>query len=716
MSFLRPQAMSVWPGQPAPLGATWDGMGVNFAVFAEHATRVDLCLFDGIDSRVESVRIPLPEKTNLVWHGYFPELKPGQLYGYRAYGPYEPNQGLRFNPHKLLLDPYARAIGRGLTWHDALYGFRVGDEAADLSFDARDSARYAPLAKVMDPAFTWGDDRPPRTPWHRTVIYELHVKGFTQLHPEVPAHLRGTYAGLTTPPILRHLKDLGVTAVELLPVHFHISERRLVEKGLVNYWGYNTLGYFAPDPRFAVGGFTSAAYEFKTMVRCLHAAGIEVILDVVYNHTAEGNHLGPTLSFRGLANDAYYRLTSDGRHYADFTGCGNTLNTRHPRTLQLITDSLRYWATEMHVDGFRFDLASALARGMYEVDRLGAFFDVIQQDPVLSQVKLIAEPWDLGDGGYQVGQFPPLWTEWNGKYRDSVRRFWKGDGGTTGELATRISGSSDLYHAAGRSPAASINFVTCHDGFTLRDLVSYNDKHNQANGEDNRDGSNDNNSWNCGHEGPTDDPAILRLRDRQVRNFLATLLLSQGVPMLHAGDELGHTQQGNNNVYCQDNELAWLNWQLGAEQRDLLTFVRQLIELRRREPVFRRRRFFQGRPIHGNTLKDIYWLTPDGHEMTDEDWQAGAIRSFAVGFAGDQIAETDEQGGRVVGNSFVLIFNAGAESVPFRFLGRVLARDWRVEFDTADAAAAGRECPRLETYVLQPHSMAVLRHVPDPDG
>ncbi|HHN72800.1 MAG TPA: glycogen debranching enzyme GlgX, partial [Thermopetrobacter sp.] len=581
--------MKIRPGSPYPLGATWDGVGVNFAIFSEHATRVELCLFDSVDAERESVRIPLPERTDMVWHGYVPDLIPGQLYGYRVYGPWDPEQGHRFNPNKVVFDPYAKAVGRPLRWADELYGYTYGHPSADLKMDERDNAAWAPLAAVIDPAFTWGDDRRPNTPWHNTVIYEVHVKGFTKLHPEVPELLRGTYSGLASEPAIRHLKELGVTAVELMPVHHHAYERHLVEHNLSNYWGYNTLAFFAPDTRYAAATQPAEAVrEFKRMVRVLHAAGLEVILDVVYNHTAEGNHLGPTLSLRGIDNAAYYRLSPENRrYYVDFTGCGNTLNMVHPRVLQLIMDSLRYWVLDMHVDGFRFDLASTLARELHEVDKLGAFFDIIHQDPVLSQVKLIAEPWDLGEGGYQVGNFPVGWTEWNGRYRDTVRAFWKGDGGMMSEMATRLAGSSDLYEHSGRRPYASINFVTCHDGFTLQDLVSYNEKHNEANLEGNRDGENNNLSWNCGVEGPTDDPAIVALRERQKRNFIATLMLSQGVPMISGGDELSRTQRGNNNAYCQDNEISWYDWQLDERRRDFLEFVRYVVKLRREHPVLR---------------------------------------------------------------------------------------------------------------------------------
>src|SRR5687768_2825871 len=603
--------MRVWPGQPYPLGATWTGLGVNFAIFSAHATRVELCLFDSSDATSPSTCVPLPEHTDMVWHGYLPDIRPGQLYGFRVHGPYEPQHGHRFNPNKILIDPYAKAVGRVVQWDDADFGYQIGDASPDLSFDERDNAAFAPLASVIDPAFTWGDDRPPRTPWHRTVIYEMHVKGFSQLNPAIPEPLRGTYEALTTEASIEHLQRLGVTAIELMPVHHHAYDRHLVERGLANYWGYNTLSFFAPDVRYAAHS-TDSVREFKRMVKALHSAGLEVILDVVYNHTAEGNHLGPTLSLRGIDNETYYRLTPDNkRYYLDFTGCGNTLNMQSPQVLQLIMDSLRYWVLEMHVDGFRFDLASALARELYDVDRLASFFDIIHQDPVLSQVKLIAEPWDLGQGGYQVGNFPVLWTEWNGKYRDTVRRFWRGDGGTVSELATRLSGSNDLYAHSGRKPYASINFVTAHDGFTLNDLVSYDGKHNEANLENNNDGENNNLSHNHGAEGPTDDPAIADLRRRQVRNFMATLLLSQGVPMISHGDELARTQQGNNNAYCQDNELTWIDWTPTPEKEALCQFVAQLVHLRLSQPVLRRRRYFQGRDIRGGEVQDVAWLAPD---------------------------------------------------------------------------------------------------------
>lgn len=687
----------LWPGRWSPLGATFDGEGVNFALFSEHATKVELCLFDSPDASCEALRFTLPERTNQVWHGYLPGAKPGQIYGYRVHGPYEPPQGHRFDPGKILLDPYAKAIARDLRWNDAVTTFQ------------RDSAPFAPLARVVDPGFPWEVDRPPRTPWEETLIYELHVKGYTKLHPKVPAELQGTYAGLASPAVIEHLQSLGVTAVELLPIHYHIDEWFLAEKGRTNYWGYNTLGFFAPSPRYAAGGMEGAVEEFKTMVRRFHAARIEVILDVVYNHTAEGNERGPMLSLRGIDNAAYYRLAEDRSRYVDFTGCGNSLNVAHPRTLQLIMDSLRYWAIEMHVDGFRFDLASALARELWEVDKLGAFFDIIHQDPVLSEVKLIAEPWDLGPNGYQVGNFPVLWSEWNGKYRDCVRRFWKGDGGTIGEFASRLTGSSDLYARNGRCPSASVNFITAHDGFTLRDLVSYNSKHNEANGEENRDGSNNNDSWNCGVEGPTKDAAIRALRAQQQRNFLATLFLSQGVPMLLAGDEFGQTQHGNNNAYCQDSPIAWLNWDLSDEQLALLEFARELVHLRKTQAVFRRRHFFQGRSIHGDEIKDIYWFRPDGIEMSDADWNVGYARCLGMGLLGDQIKETDRRGERIVGDSFAILLNACHEATSFQLGARHRDLRWVCLVDTAVNDDAPRVFDHSSCFPLQARSLVILR-------
>jgi len=701
--------MRVWPGKSYPLGATWDGAGVNFALFSEHATKVELCLFDDVAASGEAERIVLPEYTEQVWHGYLPDLRPGQFYGYRVYGPYEPDKGHRFNHHKLLLDPYAKAIGRKVNWGDELFGYRIGDPKADLSVDERDSAARALLGVVVDTAFTWGDDRLPRVPWHKTLIYEMHVKGFTRRHPKVPHELRGTYEGLASEAAISHLKDLGVTTVELLPVHHHVDDRYLVDKKLTNYWGYNTLAYFAPDVRYSAHkNPAESVREFKMMVRSLHAAGIEVILDVVYNHTAEGNHLGPTLSLRGIDNAAYYRLVRDQpRYYMDYTGCGNTLNMQHPRVLQLIMDSLRYWVQEMHVDGFRFDLASTLARELHEVDRLGAFFDIVHQDPVLSQVKLIAEPWDLGDGGYQVGNFPVLWTEWNGKYRDCVRRFWKGEGGAAGEFATRLCGSSDLYEQSGRRPYASINFVTCHDGFNLHDLVSYNGKHNEANGEENRDGSNDNMSWNCGAEGPSDDPNIKALRERQKRNFIATLFLSQGVPMLLAGDEFCHTQKGNNNAYCQDSEISWLNWELTAEQKDFLGFVKRCVKLWDEQPVLQRRKFFQGRKIRG--VKDITWLEPSGKEMSDEAWEANWQQCLGLRLAGDMIPELDERGQKITGDTLLSLFNAHHEMIPFTLPALAQEQQWQLLLDTTSAANDNLFLAGGASYPLQGRSAAVLR-------
>ena len=709
--------MRIWPGRPYPLGATWDGAGVNFALFSEHATKVELCLFDSADATRESQRIELREQTDQVWHCYLPDCLPGQLYGYRVHGPYEPANGHRFNPNKVVLDPYAKLIGRDVRWDDSLFGYRIGTD--DTTFDERDSAAFAPLAAVVDTAFTWGDDRPPRTPWHKTFIYEMHVKGFTMRHPDVPEPLRGSYAGLATDAVIKHLLDLNVTAVELLPVHHHLNDRHLLDSGLTNYWGYNTLSFFAPQASYdAQNNSLSPVHEFKMMVRAMHAAGIEVILDVVYNHTAEGNQLGPTLSWKGIDNAAYYRLSPESpRHYMDFTGCGNTLNMQHPKVLQLIMDSLRYWVTEMHVDGFRFDLASTLARELFEVNKLGAFFDIIHQDPILNRVKLIAEPWDVGPGGYQVGNFPPGWTEWNGKYRDNVRKFWKGDGGTASEFATRLCGSSDLYEWSGRKPYASINFVTCHDGFSLHDLVSYNGKHNDANNEGNRDGADDNASWNCGAEGPTDDANVVALRERQKRNFIATLMLSQGVPMLLAGDELGHTQNGNNNTYCQDNELSWLNWNLTEDQQKLLAFVRQVTQLWREQPVLKRRKFFQGRSIRGEGVTDVTWFSPSGKDMTDQDW-SGFVRCMGMRLAGDVIGETDERGEPIVGDTLLVLMNAHHEPIPFTLPVTNEGHAWERVFDTADDALGATTLGKDAQYHLRDRSVAVFRTRPlaEPTG
>jgi isoamylase len=708
-------AMRVWPGDPYPLGANWTGVGVNFAIFSAHATKVELCLFSSPDATKEADRVPLTEQTDMVWHAFLPDARPNQLYGYRVYGPYDPPAGHRFNPNKVVLDPYAKSVARPLRWADEMFGYVVGHPDADLSFDSRDNAAFAPLAAVVEPAFTWGDDRPPRTPWHNTVIYEMHVRGFSKLHPAIPERLRGTYEALTTEPALNHLKKLGVTAVELMPVHHHTRDRQLKEHGLNNYWGYNSIGYFAPERRLAASTSPGGRVrEFKRMVRALHAAGLEVILDVVYNHTAEGHHLGPTLSLKGIDNLSYYRLVPDDRrYYMDFTGCGNTLSMQCPQVLQLIMDSLRYWVLEMHVDGFRFDLASALARELFDVDRLAAFFDIIQQDPVLSQVKLIAEPWDLGQGGYQVGNFPVLWTEWNGKYRDTVRRFWRGDAGTVSELATRLSGSNDLYEQSGRRPYASINFITAHDGFTLHDLVSYNDKHNEANLEENRDGENHNLSWNGGVEGPTDQPEVLALRERQKRNFLATLLLSQGVPMISHGDEIGRTQRGNNNAYCQDNRISWMDWQLDAEKRALLNFTSRLVHFRRSQPALRRRKYFQGRSIRGGGVKDVAWLAPDGREMNDEAWNADFVRCLGMLLNGAAIQELDERGNLITGDTLLVLFNGHSDNVPFTLPLLDEKHQWRRAVDTFErTVAADRLFKPGGTYPLQGRSIAVFRVTP----
>jgi len=713
----------VWPGRPYPLGAVWDGKGTHFALFAEGARGVDLCLFDGAGDKVERERISLPEQTAHVWHGYLPGVGPGQVYGYRVKGRYQPEQGLRYNPGKLLIDPYARALTGSVDWSGPVHGYKLGDKRRDLSYDGRDSAPFVPRAVVVDPSFDWGDDAPPAIPWHESVIYELHVKGFTECHPEIPPEIRGTYSGLAHPAAIRHLTELGVTAVELLPVHAFVDDAFLVGRGLRNYWGYNTIAFFAPEGRYASptghpGSHGEQVAEFKRMVKALHAAGIEVILDVVYNHTAEGNHLGPTLSFRGIDNPGYYRLVPEQpRYYMDFTGTGNTLNARHPQVLQLITDSLRYWIEEMHVDGFRFDLASALARELYDVDRLSSFFDTIHQDPVISQVKLIAEPWDVGEGGYQVGNFPVLWAEWNGKYRDAVRAFWRGDRRPVAEMGFRLTGSSDLYQGDGRRPSASINFVTCHDGFTLADLVSYNQKHNEANGEGNRDGADDNISANYGVEGPTDDPAITAVRQRQQRNFLTTLLVSQGVPMLCGGDEIGRSQGGNNNAYCQDNEISWLDWRLDDRDRALLEFTSRLIRIRRQQPVLRRRTFFQGRRIRGSEVKDLTWYRPDGAEMTDAEWHDAEFSALGLRLAGDAIAEVDARGRHITGDTLLILMNAGDEPVSFALPERRNGdAGWQLLVDTTTGEAAPeglpeRAVPAGGELELGPRSLVLCRRV-----
>ena len=698
---------AVWPGAPFPRGASWDGEGVNFALFSESADKVELCLFDP-SGRREVQRIELRERTDQVWHCYLPEARPGLLYGYRVHGPYDPGRGHRFNPNKLLVEPYAKDLVGQLRWSDAHFGYRIGHRNEDLSFDRRDNAAGMPKCRVIDPAFTWGNDASPRIAWSDMVVYELHVRGMTKRHPEVAPALRGTYAGLASAPVIDHFKRLGVTSVELMPVHAFIDDRHLVERGLSNYWGYNSIGFFAPDHRFSSSNVVS---EFKTMVKTLHSNGMEVILDVVYNHTAEGNQLGPTLCFRGIDNAAYYRLVGDNpRYYMDYTGCGNTLNLQQPRVLQLIMDSLRYWVLEMHVDGFRFDLASALARELHAVNRLGAFFDILLQDPVLSQVKLIAEPWDLGEGGYQVGNFPVGWGEWNDRYRDTMRSYWKGDGGLIGDFARRLTGSSDFYEHSGRKPYASINFITAHDGFTLHDLVAYNGKHNEANGEDNRDGTDNNRSWNCGAEGTTEDAAVDALRARQKRNLLATLFLSQGVPMLAAGDEMGRSQGGNNNAYCQDNETSWVNWDLSAADREFLDFVQALIALRREHPVFHRRHFFQGRDIRGSGGKDIHWFKPDGLEMSDEEWVHDFARCLGVFLSGEAMQERDRRGRPIRDDDFLLLFNGHHEAVAFMvpLLGE--DREWTALLDTAQDSGVGSE-DRFrsgDSYPLEARSLAVM--------
>ncbi|MEU8922634.1 glycogen debranching protein GlgX [Kitasatospora sp. NPDC048545] len=704
--------MQVWPGTPYPLGATYDGAGTNFAVFSEGADRIELCLLDenGSETAVE-----LRETDAFVRHAYLPGVQPGQRYGFRVHGPYNPGLGQRHNSAKLLLDPYAKAMSGHIDWDESVYGYHFGapERRNDL-----DSAPHTMHSVVINPYFDWGTDRPPRTDYHRTVIYEAHVKGLTRLHPGIPEEIRGTYAGLAHPAVIEHLAKLGVTAIELMPVHQFVRDHRLRDLGLANYWGYNTVGFFAPHSSYSsTGDRGQQVQEFKSMVKALHAAGIEVILDVVYNHTAEGNHLGPTLSLRGLDNVSYYRLAQDQRFYEDTTGTGNSLLMRSPHVLQLIMDSLRYWVTEMRVDGFRFDLAATLARQFHEVDRLSSFFDLVQQDPVVSQAKLIAEPWDLGEGGYQVGNFPPLWTEWNGMYRDTVRDLWRGENATLAEFGSRLTGSSDLYQDDGRRPIASINFVTCHDGFTLRDLVSYNEKRNQANGEDNRDGESFNRSWNCGVEGPADDPAVEELRARQQRNFIATLMLSQGVPMLSHGDELGRTQLGNNNAYCQDNELAWVHWPEGdGASARLLEFTQGMIWLRRDHPVFRRRRFFHGRPVSAaggfDDLTDIAWFTPTGAEMTKRNWGASYAKSLTVFLNGHAISEPDRRGGRIVDDSFLLMFNAHFEPLEFT-VPADHGQEWQVVVDTAQprlpAPGTGARVKAGDTLWLVDRSLMVLQ-------
>src|SRR4051794_19747558 len=699
-------SMEVWPGSAYPLGATFDGVGTNFAVFSEVAEQVELCLFD--DARKET-RVPMTEVDAFVWHCYLPAVQPGQRYGYRVHGTYDPPSGLRCNPSKLLLDPYAKATVGDIDWDQSLFGYDFGDPDSQ---NDEDSGAHMMLGVVINPFFDWEGDRRPNTPYVQSLIYEAHVKGLTELHPDIPENERGTYAGLAHPSVIHHLTRIGVTAIELMPVHQFVQDSTLLDQGLRNYWGYNTLGFLAPHADYAAAGqLGQQVQEFKSMVRTLHAAGIEVILDVVYNHTAEGNHLGPTLSFKGFDNPAYYRLVEDDlRYYMDYTGTGNSLNVRHPHSLQLIMDSLRYWVIEMHVDGFRFDLASALAREFYDVDRLSTFFELVQQDPVVSQVKLIAEPWDVGPGGSQVGNSPPQWTEWNGKYRDTVRDFWRGEPGTVGEFAARLTGSADLYESSGRRPVASINFVTAHDGFTLTDLVSYNEKHNEANQDGNNDGESHNRSWNCGVEGETDDPGVLALRGRQQRNFLATLFLSQGVPMLCHGDELGRSQKGNNNGYCQDNELTWMDW--ADVDEEMVAFVRQVSQLRHEHPVFRRRRFFDGRPTRrGERLPDIAWFTPDGREMTEDDWGSGFGRSISVYLNGEGIPARASRGQRVADDSFLLCFSAHDEAIDFTVPREEDGASWAVVIDTMTATAEEHVVKPGDTIQVGPRAVVALKRV-----
>jgi isoamylase len=704
--------MQLWPGEPFPLGATYDGNGTQFSVFSDIATKVELCLFDAAGAEI---RVPLPEVTALCWHGYVPGVRPGQRYGFRVHGPWQPDAGHWCNPNKLLLDPYAKAVDGEWNWNEAMFPYHFADP--DGSKNDVDSAPYMPKSVVIDQAFDWGADRHPGTPWHKTIVYETHVKGFTKRHPDMPEQIRGTYAGLAHPSAIAYLRSLGVTAVELLPVHQFVQDSLVLQRGLRNYWGYNSIAYLAPHNEYSSSGQRGQqVQEFKTAVKALHAAGIEVILDVVYNHTAEGNHLGPVLSFKGIDNTAYYRLVNDNRrYYMDYTGTGNTLNMRNPHVLQLLMDSLRYWVVDMHVDGFRFDLAAALARELHDVDRLSSFFDLIQQDPIVNQVKLIAEPWDVGEGGYQVGNFPPLWSEWNGKYRDCTRDFWRGQEQTLADFGSRFTGSSDLYQGNGRRPYASVNFVTAHDGFTLRDLVSYNEKHNETNGENGDDGEGHNRSWNCGAEGPSSDPQVLALRNRQVRNFLATLFLSQGVPMLCGGDEIGRTQKGNNNAYCQDSELSWYDW-CGADMA-LLGFVRDLIRLRSEHPVFCRRRWFQGRPIRGNDVSDIGWFTPAGMEMSEQDWQAGFAKSLAVFLNGNAIRTVDERGRHVVDDSFYVMFNAHSEPLEFVLPESRWGEQWTLALDTSaianhvDVETVGREVSAGEHLHVQGWSLILLRRL-----
>jgi len=700
--------MRIWPGSPHPLGATWDGEGVNFAIFSEHATAVELCLFDTPESAEPSDQVSMPAATDRVWHAYLPDVRPGALYGYRVDGPYAPEEGHRFNPAKLLIDPYAKAVSGTIRWSDELFGYTIGDPAEDLSLDPRDSAGAIPKCVVADPAFTWGDDRAPDTPWNRTVIYECHVRGMTMRHPGVPEHLRGTYLGLASDPVIDHLVGLGVTAVELMPTHQFVADRHLVERGLTNYWGYNSIAFLAPHVGYATGGLGEQIGEFKSMVRTLHRAGLEVILDVVYNHTGEGNHLGPTLSLRGIDNVSYYRLNpEDPRYHIDFTGTGNSLNIMHPRTMALIMDSLRYWVTDMHVDGFRFDLAPVLVRG-YEAGHPSAFFEIIQQDPVLSKVKLIAEPWDVGPDGYQLGRFPPGWSEWNGAFRDAVRRFWRGDPGQVPELASRLTGSSDIYAPSGRRTYASVNFVTCHDGFTLTDLVSYEQRHNEANGEDNQDGARDNLSRNWGVEGPSPSLRIERARDRMKRNFLTTLMFSQGVRMILGGDEIGRTQSGNNNAYCQDSEISWVDWDIGESGSALCAFTRDLISIVEANPILRRRDFFTGKSV-GDQARDVTWVRPDGEMMTDDDWKDSENRSIGMLLPGRAADEVDTRGRLVKSDSLLLLLNASTRSRSWTLPRLEWPGRWEELLSTARPGEQGRTV-RTPAVNLTAHSSLLLRH------
>jgi glycogen operon protein len=698
------------PGRPHPLGATWDGSGVNFSIYSEAAEQVELCLFDETGHN-ETARVKLPERTTFVWHGYIKGMQPGQLYGYRVSGPFEPEKGLRFNPHKLLIDPYAKALAGQVDWNSPVFPYQFGGEDADLTVDEQDDAAGMQKCVVVNPFFDWEDDRPLRIPLSDSIIYEAHVKGFTKCHPDLPENIRGTYAGMASKPAVQYLKSLGITSLELMPVHSFLTDKHLADKGLTNYWGYNTTNFFSPDARYSSAGDRGGQIaDFKNMVKSLHREGIEVILDVVYNHTSEGNHMGPMLSFRGIDNPTYYRLVGDNaRYYMDYTGTGNSLNVRNPQVLKLIMDSLRYWIQEMHVDGFRFDLASTLARELHDVDRLSAFFDVIHQDPVISQVKLIAEPWDVGEGGYQVGNFPARWAEWNGRYRDTVRRYWKSEDGQLSDLAYRLTGSSDLYDRDGRRPSASINFVTAHDGFTLNDLVSYNEKHNEQNGEDNKDGANDNNSWNLGAEGPTEDASINEARERQMRNFLATLLFSQGVPMILSGDEVARTQDGNNNAYCQDNELTWLNWELDERKQGLLDFTRKLIKIRASHPALHQRKFYQDRKIRGSEGKDVLWLRPDGDEMTDEEWSLGWVRALGMAINGRALGDVDQDGVDIVDDDFLLLLNCHHEPIRFFLPKAAGVASWQVLIDTNEPGLAdgSRALDADHPYNLTPLSLVL---------